>query len=375
MKSNLFGSFSFGSLDDAAYDERSEPLAKRAWTLQEQLLAQRTVTYASHTMIWTCKAGTKTFDDSVHYPYYDNMDTYSSLNINKLLMDPEDAIVWKYDVLSCWCRLVSAYSLRRASLENDKLNAVAGIALHASFAPALGPEYLAGMWTYKLALQLTWYVQDHHRGLPDGERLESYRPNIYRAPSWSWASIEGGMIEFDDIFAPIFEAVVICKILECSTTPRLNQNPFGEVVSGHLKVRGWLRIAWFYPETSNLFLLPLSNVEDHGKSIISHQEGYEQYMKDFVAMHPDIDLNDRPEVLHGTWNTNTAGICDESRFTEPMVVFCLGVASEGSQGNISGLLLASTADQCSYTRIGQFMRGRRKDFRNKERAMEEVIIL
>ncbi|OBS26051.1 hypothetical protein FPOA_06581 [Fusarium poae] len=358
MKSNLFGSFSFGNLEDVAYDERSEPLAKRAWTLQEQLLAQRTVTYASHTMIWACKAGTKTFGNSFHYPYYDSWDTPTSLNLNKLLMDPQDAI-----------------ELRHASFENDKLNAVAGIALHPSFTPVLGPEYLAGMWTYRLALQLTWYVEHHHRSLPNGERLESHRPKTYRAPSWSWASVEGGMIVFYDLFQPMYGVTLICRVVECSTTPRLSQNPFGEVISGHLKVKGWLRTAWIYPETSNLVLLPILDGEGGGKSTISQQECYEQFVEDFVAKNPDINLNERPEVLHGTWNNNTVGSCDESRFTEPMIVFCLGVACEGSEEHTCGLLLAKTADEGAYTRIGQFMRGRKKDFRNKHLPIEEVIIV
>ncbi|PCD28546.1 unnamed protein product [Fusarium graminearum] len=376
VKPNVFGTFSFGSLDDASYDERSEPLAKRAWTLQEQLLAQRTVTFASHTMMWACKAGTKTFGDSFHYPFYDSMDTNTSLNLNQLLMDDQDALAVKYEALTCWSRLVSAYSLRRASLENDKLNAVAGIALHGSFAPALGPGYFAGLWTYKLALQLTWYVSYHHRSLPDGEKLDSYRPKTYRAPSWSWASIEGGMIQFDEVFAPIYNTAPICKVLDCSTTPKLAQNPFGEVVSGQLKVLGFVRTAWFYPQTSNLVLLPMSNAEGGDESIMSHEEGYNKYIEDFIAVNPNVDFKEDPEVLHGTWNNNTFGTRDETRFTEPMIVFCLATASEGFTGKgISGLLLTRTGNGSPYTRVGQFMRGRKRDFRNKELVAEELVIV
>lgn len=376
VRPNVFGSFSFGSLDDGAYDERAEPLAKRAWTLQEQLLSQRTVTFASHTMMWSCKGGTKTFGDSFHYPFYDSEGTDNSLNLNKLLMDDQDALAVRYEALSCWTRLVSAYSLRRASLENDKLNAVAGIALHGSFALALGPGYFAGLWTYKLAHQLTWYVSYHHKSLPDGDRLESYRPKTYRAPSWSWASIEGGMIHFDEVFEPIFNIHPICEILECSTTPKLGQNPFGEVVSGQLKVLGFVRTAWLYPQTWNLILLPVSNAEGRDNSIVSHQESYDKYIEDFIAAYPEVDFKEYPEFLHGTWIANTFGTRDETRFTEPMIVFCLAITSEGSTAKgISGLLLTRTANAGHYTRVGQFMRGRKRDFRNKELVAEELIIV
>jgi hypothetical protein len=56
---DVFGSMSVNELDAACYDERSEPIAKSAWTMQEQTLAPRTVTFASHTMIWSCQAGAR----------------------------------------------------------------------------------------------------------------------------------------------------------------------------------------------------------------------------------------------------------------------------------------------------------------------------
>ncbi|KAM0316327.1 hypothetical protein ACHAPQ_011352 [Fusarium lateritium] len=375
IKPGVFGTFSLGMLDDAVYDERSEPLAERAWTLQEQMLAQRTVTFASHTMLWTCNAGTMTFGDYIHYPYHSGMDKLSSLNLNSLLMDKEEVVAPPSDALTCWCRLVSAYSLRCASLEKDKLNVIAGVACHPSFAPVLGPLYFAGMWTFKLVLQLTWYVDSRHMGLPDGDQLTSYRPDVYRAPSWSWASIEGGIIRFSDIFLPMFDAMSRIEILECSTSPKLDENPFEEVVSAYLKVKGSLRTAWLYPQTSNLILLSGSVGECQNDSEISHQEAYKGYIKDFLTEYPKFDLDEEPETLHGTWNNNTVGNCDESKFTEPMLVVCLAVSSERFEAkSVSGLLLVDTG-KGSYTRVGQFMRGRKKDFAKSELLTREVVVI
>ncbi|KAH6949460.1 heterokaryon incompatibility protein-domain-containing protein [Fusarium avenaceum] len=372
IKDGLFGSFSFGSLAAVVYDERSEPLARRAWTLQEQLLAQRTVTFASHTMIWNCKAGVKTFGEFFHSPYQNSIDKSESLNLNSLLIDEEEARAYKFEALSCWCRLVTAYSLRCASFENDKLNAVAGIASHPSFASALG-TYHAGLWEYKFALQLTWYVSKEHVSVPNAERLSSHRPKSYRAPSWSWASIEGGVVRSDDQFGPHNLMQSRCEILECSTAPKLDRNPFGEVVSASLRIRGFSRSAWFYPETSNLVLLPVSDFEI---GVISHQEAYKQYIQDFIKETPEVDIDERPEALHGTWNNNTVGNSDETRFTEPMIVLCLAVAWEwlSPDKTVSGLLLVEEGNGL-YTRVGQFMRGKRKDFKNEEILKREITLI
>ncbi|KAJ4129000.1 hypothetical protein NW768_007527 [Fusarium equiseti] len=369
IKSDLFGSFCFGKLSTASYNERSEPLAKRAWTLQEQLLTQRSVTFTARTMLWTCKAGTRTFGDSFHYPYSDSYERSQTINLNKLLLDEEDARYCKYDALSGWCKLVTVYSLRLASLESDKLNAIGGVASLSSFSSALGPQYHAGMWTYKFVLQLTWYVEHQHDSLP-GVELPSRLPKAYRAPSWSWASVEGGIICFNDIFAPTYYPLIISEVLECDVTPKTEENYFGEIISGYLEIRGPVRRAWVYPQTSNLVLLPAS---DSDNSIPTYQDAHKQLIEDFVTRHPDVDLDD--ETLHGSWNDNTVATCDESRFTEPMLVFCLAVASElGTQRSVCGLLLLQTVEG-SYKRVGQFMRARKQDFVRNDLIVREIIIV
>jgi hypothetical protein len=47
IQPGVFGIISINELDAACYDERFQPLAKRAWTMQEQLLAQRTLTFTT----------------------------------------------------------------------------------------------------------------------------------------------------------------------------------------------------------------------------------------------------------------------------------------------------------------------------------------
>ncbi|KAJ4250213.1 hypothetical protein NW762_012028 [Fusarium torreyae] len=151
IRQGLFGTMFVNEFNAATYDERSEPLAKRAWTMQEQILAQRTTTFATHTIIWSCKAGTQNFGDSLYSPYdldigYNDEDEKYGLDLNSLLTTEHEAKYNKDKVLSYWLCLVTEYSLRKASFEDDRLNAVAGIASHPSFISSLGPRYFAEMW-------------------------------------------------------------------------------------------------------------------------------------------------------------------------------------------------------------------------------------
>ncbi|KAF5000636.1 hypothetical protein FDECE_11173 [Fusarium decemcellulare] len=371
IRPGVFGTMCVNELNAATYDERSEPIAKRAWTMQEQILAKRTLTFSSQTMIWSCKAGTKNFGDSLHFPYdldagYNDEDEKYGLNLNSLLINPQEAGAHKDKALSCWLRLVTAYSLRSASLECDKLNAISGIASHPSFASSLGPCYFAGMWEYKLARQLTWYTSDWHRTLPEGERFSFYRPSTYRAPSWSWASVEGGVIHFDLVFDDEDEPEpeIVCKITECSTRRKdHHKNIFGEVVAAYMTLRGSLRNAWFNPQTSNVILLPTSDDSDSG-TVTPYEEAWKRHVEDFVARHPDIDLEEDPEAVYGTDYDNTIGICDESGAIEPIIVSCFPVtfSTESGEG-VVGLLLRNEGGGI-YKRIGLFKRGKIEEFQD-----------
>ncbi|OTA91739.1 hypothetical protein M434DRAFT_22280 [Hypoxylon sp. CO27-5] len=368
IRQGLFGTMSVNELDAATYDERFEPLAKRAWTMQEQILAQRTITFATHTMLWSCKGGTRNFGNSLYFPHdldsgYNDNDEKYGLNLSSLLISEQEAKYNKDRALSCWLRLVTAYSLRRASVERDKLNAIAGIASLPSFASSLGPRYFSGMWEYKLARQLTWYTSDWHRTLSEDESFSFYRPKTYRAPSWSWASLEGGIIHFDFSFDDEDEPEpeIVCEIMECSTAVKFpDLNPFGEVLSASLRLRGPLRRAWFNPPSSNVILLRHFTSDDNScpdEAVIPYEEAWEKHIKDFKADHPDIDLEEDPEAVYGTDDHNTNGRCDESGATQPVIVSCFPITLDAAvTRGVTGLLLVSVSngDTNSYKRMGLF---------------------
>lgn len=158
---------SLGHVEERIYEERLEPLAKRAWTMQEQRLARCTLTFATHTIIWRCNNGARNATDSLYFPH---------TRCNRCTVDFSKDTPYLYsllpapassqheiddgpprerdDILNFWLELVGSYSLRTCTVKRDTLNAIANLASLASFRSAL-ETYYAGLWEYNLARQLT----------------------------------------------------------------------------------------------------------------------------------------------------------------------------------------------------------------------------
>ncbi|KAJ0116230.1 Heterokaryon incompatibility protein [Diaporthe amygdali] len=123
-----------------------------------------------------------------------------------------------------WESLVAEYT--RCSLSNprDKLVAISGLARE--FARTFEDDLVAGLWRTKLISELAWYR--------DNTQLGS-RPQGYRAPTWSWASIDGGVF-----FLPQSQLDVdYVQILEIDCQ-YVDDNTMGRIRHAHIRVRGYL---------------------------------------------------------------------------------------------------------------------------------------
>ncbi|KAF2181155.1 HET-domain-containing protein [Zopfia rhizophila CBS 207.26] len=260
---STFGTMSIQDLDDVIYDETLEPINRRAWTLQEQLLAQRLVIYSSHTLQWRCKAGIHNLGDSLNHSAFDE-ELYSETLFTLSKRYPESHLS-----LLQWMKIIHVYTERQASLPNDKLPALAGIVKE--FSSELGPCYYAGLWEYCLLWQLMWKTF-----LPD--RYQISKPSQYRAPSWSWASIEGRIWyeHYDDTsqYTPYN-----CAITHVDTTLKSINSPHGEVKDASLTLRALLRKAWFYPKTKNV--LWVKGSDDSADSAL------DRHLEKFIEEHPE----------------------------------------------------------------------------------------
>lgn len=123
-----------------------------------------------------------------------------------------------------WSHAITAYTAGSLTNAEDKLVAVSAIAREMQ--PLMRSQYLAGHWKVDLELQLAW----------SGTNFSS-RPSTYRAPSWSWASIDGPIQKFHDMYADIDGYYSLVEILE-AVTHLVSQDEFGQVHGGHLKLLG-----------------------------------------------------------------------------------------------------------------------------------------
>jgi Heterokaryon incompatibility protein (HET) len=128
-----------------------------------------------------------------------------------------------------WHEIVRDYSHLNLTVESDRLPAIAGLAREAA-SSRVGP-YLAGLWDDSLRVDLLWRV-DHF--IP---QCSEARPAPYRAPSWSWASVNGGISYLRDEFVGGHSYLDIIKA-EC--TPIHGADCFGEISHGYLAFRGYL---------------------------------------------------------------------------------------------------------------------------------------
>lgn len=206
-----------------------EPLDHRAWAYQEQILSQRTLTYGISTLTWRCEEGIQTWNSwlrghqkvmtRVLLPKYGGRDLYKET----------------------WKGLVALYGRRNLTFPDDCLPAISALAsviLRLTKEDRGDPgRYLAGIWENDALDQLIWFA--------DPGEGRDVRCIPYRAPSWSWASVDCPVLFPDPRNGLILSALESSKgmeleIIDCNVTPRSSVVPLGQVTSGQLRVRGCL---------------------------------------------------------------------------------------------------------------------------------------
>ena len=164
------------------------PLQRRGWVVQERLLSPRTIYFAEDQLYWEC------IDVHSEWGAPDIRLSDSSLAISRVrsrLHGRGDMIQpglhdFASEKLVDWYHLIEIYTACGLTRPSDKLEAVSGLAN--AFARSEGyneRDYYAGIWADGLASNLLWHVADPRK---------SKRQTEYRGPSWSWASVDGGVV-------------------------------------------------------------------------------------------------------------------------------------------------------------------------------------
>ncbi|KAH9887728.1 heterokaryon incompatibility protein-domain-containing protein [Cubamyces lactineus] len=193
----------------------------RAWCLQEALLSTRSLVFTSQTVQLRCHSGTRNIGGAQHRADADLCRLPDAIfHLEQPFAHGSEE--WR-SIRKSWCGAVQDYSRRSLSDPSDKLVACAGLA--ELFARVLRSDYLAGLWRDSLLRDLLW----------ERCRFSDYqgRPRGYRAPSWSWASLDVGV---DFMTSSSGEPLV--EVLECTVTLKdKTLLPFGPVIDGSLVLR------------------------------------------------------------------------------------------------------------------------------------------
>jgi len=187
-------------------------------------------------MVWDCQSRIRC---ECGHIYHGNKFPQSSFYLR-----PSPASISLDSLNSEWQNIVYRYTHLSLTLGKDKLPALAGIAK--VWAPHMKSDYLAGIWASCLPQTLFWTF--HYYDFHGGSTKYARRAKPYRAPSWSWASVDtvarrvGAEKEIPFATGVIWNSVSgrvdsCVRVIEATCTSS-SDNPFGEVTSGILVIEG-----------------------------------------------------------------------------------------------------------------------------------------
>ncbi len=142
--------------------------------------------YASHQIFWDCAAGgaCEAFPNGIPR----QLDTMAVIDRNwrELLQTRQLSSESSDDPANSptlfWKNAIRSYTACALTKHKDKLKAIWGVAKLVR--DIQNDDYGGGLWAWQLHEQLAWTVADNRNAKKKTEP----------APSWSWASVEGGII-------------------------------------------------------------------------------------------------------------------------------------------------------------------------------------
>lgn len=197
------------------------PLGSRAWVVQERVLSPRVVHFGASQVFWECCQDRAA---ELLPPDFVNEDG----ELKKVARYPgfsdgrRSSRAWVY---RHWNALVRKYSNCNLTVESDKLIACSGLARRTC--DQLGVDrshYVAGLWRANLGVDLLWYSEGTSMRVPG------------RAPTWSWASVNGAISHFDDRGTYGRTVLEYTSVLAVEVSH--DGNPFGQIKGGQLRIQG-----------------------------------------------------------------------------------------------------------------------------------------
>ncbi|KAF6833706.1 hypothetical protein CMUS01_06453 [Colletotrichum musicola] len=162
-----------------------------------------------------------------------------------MYFDPGASMFVEMEHPDSWGYLVSAYSQRLLTVEDDKLLGIGALAEAYGRRKGLA-GYVAGMWKTDFLEQCLWTTETTNE-----EHLPR-RAVRYCAPSWSWASLDAHISSFGVsanmpamMLPETMPPQVTCRIIDIQTTLVTQENLFGMVSDGYRAIQGKMReLTW-----------------------------------------------------------------------------------------------------------------------------------
>ncbi|EXJ66666.1 uncharacterized protein A1O5_10337 [Cladophialophora psammophila CBS 110553] len=199
------------------------PLFKRAWCMQERLLARRLVHFLPDELYYECQVTHEGECGAVPgREFSSHCSAFRSLLLTESLKGTKT-----FHFGQMWAQIIEEYSTLRLTYDKDILPALSGLARSMGH---LSPgKYICGIWEKDISYQLGW-----SRKLSTPEAAATEREHAYPQPTFSWTNSLGA-VEFDadnrGVYSPL------CDMLE----PRCDlasADPYGRIVNASVCLRG-----------------------------------------------------------------------------------------------------------------------------------------
>lgn len=237
------------------FDDAEFPLFSRAWVFQERMLAPRVLHFGKQELWWECMESNHCecggFNSGERFG--PGQEKYESKITHQEIVSTSSLAA----LSPRWHNIIEEYSELNLTHSRDKLPALSGIAdqmcsiresrhiRNPRVHRESGRNYLAGLWSDTIISDLLWYRRDYS---------SSSLAEKWRAPTWSWAALDGPVKYIDTIGrVPRAEKIntleartsgatindIHVQVLQSFAQPA-GENQFGEIVKAHLRLRGCL---------------------------------------------------------------------------------------------------------------------------------------
>jgi len=175
------------------------PLLDRAWVYQELHLSVRVLHFCSQEVIWACRSARRSESGISDEDATNNFEHSTDLHG----WDPswKDLVLRESsphnDARTLWYRIVEEYTRLHISFPSDIFPALAALTQRMYHLRSPEDVFTAGLWKRTLLLDMMWKS-------PLGQKLG--RPPTWRAPTWSWASVQAQVIwdpKVDSVFKTV----------------------------------------------------------------------------------------------------------------------------------------------------------------------------